>query len=137
MIKKLLNQYTKLNLEIENDKRKFGIEEKEKKLEEIAVKIKEIARQASEQEINKAKNDFYYIRVDRPYKKQYDWKAIKKYATEEELKIIEKEALKIEVIMDKFNQLVEKGLVSRELRAKRGVFKEAPLTPRVSIVPIK
>jgi len=137
MIKKLLNQYTKLSIEIEDEKKRLGIKAKERELEKVTDKIKEIARQLDEREINKAKNDFHYLRVDRPYKKEYNWEVIQRYATEEEKEIIEKKALKTEIIFNKFNQLVEEGLVSRELRTKRGAFKEKALTPRVVIVPIK
>lgn len=136
MLKQLLKQYSDLADEIINIKAKTGLMEKEAKATEISNKIKDLARTASESEIETARTQTFYLRVDQPFKKWYDWDAIKKHATPTELKVIEKEALDIEVNRSVLEKLVEEGKVSRELRTKKGVFKEEKLTPRVSIVPI-
>lgn len=136
MLKQLLKQYSDLADEIINIKAKTGLMEKEAKATEISNKIKDLARTASESEIETARTQTFYLRVDQPFKKWYDWGAIKKNATPGELIVIEKDALIVEINRSIFEKLIEEGLVRRELRTKKGVFREEKMTPRVAIVPI-
>ena len=109
-----------------------GLVEKEKDLEDLDSQIKTIARDASDEDIADAVVGNFFLRIDRPYKKFYDFKAIQKCAKKSELELITKEALKVEVDKPKFEELVAAGLVSKEVKQK--AFREEEQTPRVSIL---
>ena len=131
-LKTLVRKYSTIFLEIQAIKEKNGIVEKEEELAELQNQIKDVARQANEDEIEQSANSHFTVRVDRPFKSWYDLEAIKKFGKKSEVQLIEKEALKVEVDKPKLEELVKSGLISRELRQKS--FREEALTPRVSIV---
>lgn len=131
-LKKLLKKRADLFLEVRELKEKSGLGEMEKNLEDLDSSIKTLAREASDEDIAAAVAGRFFLRVDRPWKKFYDFEAIKKYAKKSELDLITKEALKVEVDKPKFEELVAAGLVSKEVKQK--AFKEEEQTPRVSIL---
>lgn len=134
-LKALVKKYSALFLEIQTEKERAGISEKERNLEEIQNKIKDVARSVSDEEIGQSANSHFVIRVDRPFRSWYELEAIRKFGKKSEIQLVEKEALKVEVDKPKFEELVKAGLISREVRQKS--FREEALTPRVSIVPKK
>src|SRR3990167_262972 len=134
-LKGLVKQYASLSTEIAAKKEKAGISELEQGLEELATKIKDVARASDPEALLAAEADGSRVSVARSFRKWFDMKAIKKFASKAELQIITNEALEVEVNKEKFEELVKGGLVSRELRQK--AFREEEMTPRVSIVPPK
>lgn len=134
-LKNLVKQYASVKEEINEAKRKAGIDEREDHLESLINQIKDIARSVSDEEIESANTQKIRIVVSRPFKKWYDLEAIRKFAKKSELTIVEKEALKVEVDSAKFEELVKSGLISREVRQKS--FREEAQTPRVMISEVK
>ena len=137
MLNKLLDSYTKLYLEIKNERDRIGLGAKEDKLVELTSQIKEAGRAATNEEVEKVGNKYFYIRRDQPYRKWYNLEAVRKFASRDELTLIEKKAVTSQIDKPKFEELIKAGLVSRELRTKKGVFEEEKQTPRVSIVAVK
>lgn len=131
-LKGMVKQYASLSTELAEKKKKAGIDELEHELEQLAGKIKDVAR-ASEPEVVEASSaDGFRISIARSFRKWFDMQAIKKFASKAELQIITNEALEVEVNKEKFEELVKGGLVSRELRQKS--FREEEMTPRVSLI---
>ncbi len=128
----MVRQYASLKEEIDEAKKKAGIDALEEKLETLTSNIKDVARSVDESAIESAHSGRFKVRVDRPFKSWFDLEAIRKFAKKPELAIIEKEALKIEVDKPKFEELVKAGFISREVRQK--AFREEEMTPRVVIV---
>ncbi|KKL09191.1 hypothetical protein LCGC14_2568310, partial [marine sediment metagenome] len=124
-----------LYTEIKKLKEKAGISDLENKLGELSAKIKDVARASEPSAIHQAESDGFRVTVARTFRKWFDMKAIKKFASKAEFQIINDEALKTELDREKFEELVKSGLISRELRQKS--FREEEMTPRVSIVPPK
>ena len=124
MLKKLLTEYTNL---ID----KIGQENLDR-MEELEKDIKTTAREAGDDEVAKAVTSSFSIRVDRKFKKYYDWALIKKYAQDNELTLIKDQAIKIEVDKVKFEELVKADMVSLKLKQK--AFREEQMTPSVTIL---
>lgn len=131
-LKTLIKNYSALFLEIQQDKERVGISEKESKLSELQNQIKDVARAAEDKEIELSANSHFAVRVDRPFRRWYDLEAIEKFGSKSEIQLVKKEALRVEVDNSKFEELVKANFVSREVRQKS--FREEPLSPRVSIV---
>src|SRR3990167_2496679 len=109
-LKSLLQEYTDLIQTIGQDKLD--------RLEELGIEVKTAARELSDEEVGKVKTDLFKITISRPFKKYYDFKLLKKYATKAEYEVIEDKALKVEVDKLTFEELVKSGLVSKTLKQK-------------------
>lgn len=134
-LKKLVSDYGNVSKEIIKLKEENGILSLEEKLEKLQGQIKDIARSVSDEEIDKAQGSGFCVKVSRPFKKIYDLALLHAAASKQEWDIIQDNALKTEVDNEKFEDLVQRGAVSREVKLK--AFREEAMTPRVSVLPIK
>lgn len=134
-LRALLDARATLMAEIRAAKGRVGLFQMEDELQKLDLHIKETARAATEKQIADAGNDSIRLRVDRPWRKWYEWAVIRKFGTKAEIAAIEEAALNIEVDRTKLDALVEAGTVTKELRQK--AFREEQMTARVVIEDLK
>ena len=133
-LKEAVEEYSAIARRLDRARESAGIGPIEEEMREAEANVKTLAREASGADVENAATAHFRIRVDRPFRKIYNVEMIRKWATKDELKIIENEALVVEVKTDKFEELVTAGMISRAL--KQRAFREEPLQVRVSIVRI-